>query len=430
MIGVNVFIYFGGVETDVTGRTFGVTIRRGRSRELDTFTSGQATITLRNEDRAFDPLHQASPYYGELRPRIRVRVTSGELSLFDGFVEDWNYTYDQGNQSVAVVTCIDGLALLSQTALESFTNTQDTPAERIERIIGRDEVQYAGGVNLDPGLAILQPDTVTDNTNTLGYLQQVADTDLGRLFVDGNGDLRYRDRTSGVVELPRVIFANTDDEYVQQLALLSTATLWFDASTPEPVRLDSDGIAQTILQDAVLWFDASDPSYVAPVIGFNGVEIEYGSEFLFNRVTVERNGGSTFRVIDTASQGRYGLRTLTQTGLLFLTDDETEQYGLYLLGLYREPNVRVASHSIALHGVSDLHRRYLQRLEIGDVVRTIWTPNNVGNAIDVDSIIEGIEHTVTAATHTVRFQLTPFSRDGFILDDDNRGILDTSIVRY
>lgn len=425
-----VFIYFNGTETNVTDYVKSVNIRRGRSRELDTFTSGSANVSLNNHNRDFDPLNSAGAFFGLIRPRLRLRIENDEISLFDGFIEDWNFDYDVNGNSVASVVCIDGLALLSQTALSEFTNTQDTPAQRIETIIARSEVGYRGESNLDPGFNVMQADTVANDTNTLSYLQRVTDTDLGRLFVDGAGVLRYRDRTSGILEQARVIFGDVDGDYIQQLSLLSGATLWFDAGSPEPIRVDSDALAQTILQDATLWFDASTPGYIAPVIDFTGVEIEYGSEFLFNRVSVTRKDGEPQVAVDTVSQDVYGVRALSKSDLLFISDAEAAQYSDYLASIYSVPDVRVASHNIALHGLSDLHQRYMQRLEIGDVVRTVWKPNDVGVAIDRDSIIEGIEHTISPATHTMRVQLTPFSRAGFILDDPNRGILDTSEMTY
>jgi hypothetical protein len=359
-----------------------------------------------------------------------VTVVSDGISLFDGFIEDWNYDYDLNGDSIAEVVCIDGLALLSQTALTQYTNAQDTPAERIEAILSRSEVSYQGATDLDPGFNPMQADTVGDDTNTLTYLQTVADTDLGRLFVDGAGVLRYRDRTSGIIEKPRVVFADTNDPYVQSLALLSEATLWFDASQPEPLRLDAEALAQTILQDATLWFDASEPEYVAPVMGFNGVEIEYGSEFLFNRVSVTRVDGEAQVAENAASQDTYGIRTLSKSGLLFLSDAEAAQFSDFLADLYGEPDVRIKSHELILEGLSELHERYVKRLEIGDVVRTVWTPNDTGQAIDTDSIIEGVEHRIEVDRHVVRLQLTPFSRAGFILDDPNRGLLDTSEMSY
>jgi hypothetical protein len=77
-----------------------------------------------------------------------------------------------------------------------------------------------------------------------------------------------------------------------------------------------------------------------------------------------------------------------------------------------------------------VQQRYMKRLEIGDVVRTVWTPNNVGQAFDSLSLVEGSEHRIGIDRHEMMVQLTPFSTAGFILDDLNRGLLDTSELTY
>jgi hypothetical protein len=423
-------VYFNGSAVDVTNYVRSVTIRRGRSRELDRFSTGTASVVFNNEDRRFDPLYSAGPYFGQIRPRLRVSVVRDEISLFDGLIEDWNLDYDLSGKSDASISCVDGLALLAQTALNEFTNAQQTPSERITSVITRPEVSYSGATNFDPGFNVMQADTVAVNTDTLTYLDKVVATDLGRLFVDGAGVLRYRDRTSGISSSPQVVFASESDPYVQQLSTLSDSTLWFDAAEPLPLRVDADAKAQVILQDAVLFFDASSPDYVAPVVPFSDVAVELGSEFLFNRIQITRAGGVVQIAVDDDSVTTYGVRTYSADGLLFLGDSETLEFADFLSTLYSQPDVRVAGHTVLLHGLNTTTRRYMQRLEIGDVVRTVWTPNNVGQAFDSLSLVEGIEHAIDVDTHTLKVQLTPFSAEGFILDDPNRGLLDTSELTY
>jgi len=425
-----VTVYFNGAPVDVTAFVRSVSIRRGRSRELDRFSTGTATVVFNNEDRRFDPLYSAGPYFGQIRPRLRVSVVRDEISLFDGLIEDWNLDYSLSGKSDASISCVDGLALLAQTALDAFTNAQQTPSERITSVITRPEVAYPGSTDFDPGFNVLQADTVSANTDTLSYLDKVVATDLGRLFVDGAGVLRYRDRTSGITSSPQVVFASESDPYVQQLSVLSGATLWFDAASPSPLRVDDDAKAQLILQDAVLWFDASDPDYIAPVVPFSDIAVELGSEFLYNRIQITRAGGVVQVSVDDASVTTYGVRTYSADGLLFLGDSETLEFADFLASLYSQPDVRIAGHTVLLHGLDTTTRRYMQRLEIGDVVRTVWAPNNVGQAFDSLSLVEGIEHAIAVDTHTLKVQLTPFSAEGFILDDLNRGLLDTSELTY
>lgn len=402
-----VTVYFNGSAVDVTDYVRSVTIRRGRSRELDTFSTGTASVVLNNEDRRFDPLFSAGPYFGQIRPRLRVTVVRDAISLFNGFIEDWNLDYAVSGKSDASISCVDGLALLAQTALDKFTNAQQTPAERITSVITRPEVAYSGATNLDPGFNVLQADLVAANTDTLGYLDKVVTTDLGRLFVDGAGVLRYRDRTSGITSSPQVVFASEADPYVQQLSTLSGAALWFDASAPLPLIIGTDVI-----------------------VPFSEVAVELGSEFLFNRIQITRAGGVVQIAVDDASVTTYGVRTYSADGLLFLGDSETLEFADFLASLYSQPDVRIAGHTVLLHGLSTSQREGMQQLEIGDVVRTIWEPNNVGQPIDALSLVEGIEHSIGVDTHTLKVQLTPFSSAGFILDDPNRGLLDTSELTY
>lgn len=425
-----VTLYFDGVATDVTAFVRSVSVRRGRSRELDRFSTGTAAVVFANEDRRFDPLYSAGPYFGKILPRLRVSIATDGVSVFDGVIEDWNLEYDLSGRSEASISCVDGLALLAQTALNEFTNTQQTPAERISTVLARPEVSYSGAVNLDPGFNVLQADIVADNTDTLTYLDKVVATDLGRFFVDGAGVLRYRDRTAGITSSPRVVFGAESDPYIQQLSTLSQSVLWFDAASPLPLRVDDDAKAQVILQEATLWFDASSPDYIAPVVPFSDVAIELGSEFLFNRIQITRAGGVVQVATDDASVDKFGIRTYSTDGLLFLGDSETAEFADFLASLYSEPDIRVAGHTVLLHGLSAVLQSYMLRLEIGDVVRTVWTPNNVGQAFDSLSLIEGIEHRVGIDRHEMVVQLTPFSSAGFILDDPNRGLLDTSELTY
>ena len=58
---------FGGeLFYDVTDRVKSYSISRGLSRELDRFVAGGASITFTNQDRAFDPFYESSPYRQDL----------------------------------------------------------------------------------------------------------------------------------------------------------------------------------------------------------------------------------------------------------------------------------------------------------------------------------------------------------------------------
>lgn len=381
--GYAVVITVDGVAWDVTGYTRSITCRRGRTRELDTFTPGMATITLNNEDRLFDPLYAAGPFVNKVAPRIPVAVTKDGAAIFTGFVEDWNLEYDPSGKSDAVMVCTDGSAKIAQTWLSAHTNTEQTAGERIAAVLARAEVGYTGATNLDPGLAVLQADTVTDDTDTAGYLQAVATTDLGRLFVDRTGTLRYRERTSGILADESVVFADT-------------AT-----------------------------------GYTAPEIDFTDVTVEIGSEFLYNRVSATRAGGSATTGEDAGSIATYGVRTLSRSGLLFISDGDSQAYADYLASIYKDPEVRIASHRVMFTALGTAEQAAMLALEVGDVVRTVWTPNDFGGQVDRTSLVEAVEHAITPRNeHYITIQLTPFSTTGFVIGSATEGVLGVSTITY
>lgn len=71
----------------------GLSIRRGRPDELKPFPAATATIRLNNDDRRFEPLNAASPYFPNVVPMRRIRIraiwNSTSYTLFGGFVTDW-----------------------------------------------------------------------------------------------------------------------------------------------------------------------------------------------------------------------------------------------------------------------------------------------------------------------------------------------------
>lgn len=97
------------------------TVHRGRADELSTFNAGQATITLNNEDRAFDPNYTASPYYPNVIPmrRIRIRATYAAVTydVFNGYVTNWQQQYSPPQDADAVVECSDAFKVLGNVVL-------------------------------------------------------------------------------------------------------------------------------------------------------------------------------------------------------------------------------------------------------------------------------------------------------------------------
>jgi hypothetical protein len=143
--------------TDVSTYVRSVQIKRGRSSELDDFTTGNCQVIFSNEDRRFDPENTVGPYYGEITPgrpiRIQATAPGGSAeTIFQGYVDQWDQQYTNPSDAVAMVTASDAFKVLNLITLPSYWEYQvredgptawfrfddgDAPTQPFETISGR-----------------------------------------------------------------------------------------------------------------------------------------------------------------------------------------------------------------------------------------------------------------------------------------------------
>lgn len=372
------FLLAGDLATDVTGTVRSVSIRRGRSRQLDQSQAGSCSVALVNRDRTYDPLHSGSPYDENIVPGKRLSVRVGSIPLFDGLIDDWDIEYQVGGDSTASVVASDALARVAATELPAITWTSQTSGARVLAVLNRDEVGLGANRSVAAGAETLQADSVSANTNALTYLQGVAVTEQGRLFAAANGVLTFQGRRDSLNQSAEVTFAD-----------------------------DGTGVP------------------------FVAADIAVGSDLLFNRVVVTRSGGAAQTADDASSQAAYGVRALSYSGTLHASNSAADDMADYLVGRYGQPEVRVASVEVAIHALADDEAASVLALELGDVVSVKWTPQGVGAAIDRSHIVEGIEHDIRPAEHRMTVRLGDADRRAFLLlDDAVFGRLDQNLLAY
>jgi hypothetical protein len=146
---------------DVTSYVRNISIRRGRSTDLEQFPTSTASITLDNRDRRFDPFNTAGPYYGELTPRRQIRITadtgSGYVPVWRGWISGWPIEYSAGGFDVTTtIECFDILGLIAEEQTLS-----DAPAYfgYIDPITGRNFFRYR--LNEPAGETVLRSELVS-----------------------------------------------------------------------------------------------------------------------------------------------------------------------------------------------------------------------------------------------------------------------------
>ena len=361
----------GTIFYDVTEYVKSVAIARGRSSLFSAFPAGQSTIVFNNHNRYFDPLYTASPFVGNIIPKREVKISAGTVVQFTGWIDDWNLSYLPSGDSIADAVAYDATGLLAGRTLSAGTPSAQTTGERVNAILSSSGVNWAADLrNVDTGQASLSDFPITADSNALNYLQTVAASEPGNLFIGKEGRVVFQDRTKGPTSTDLVEFGGT-------------------------------------------------------AIPFQNLEVVYGSENLYNEIVISRSGGGTATAQDTDSIGEYGKRNLTISDLLLSTDEQSVDLALIYAQRYSQPEYRFNSLEIAMHKLSGSQQYQIAGLEIGSICKVTFTPNQIGDPIERFVEVIRIEQDMSPETFfiTLGFQSIDFA--SLVLDDAEFGKLDT-----
>jgi hypothetical protein len=295
------YLLAGDVGTNISAAAHHISIARGRSRDLDEITTGTCGIDIHNQDRAFDPLYTAGPYYGNLRPGKQVTVSIYGVTIFAGVVDDWGQGFTANREAEAALFAVDSLGRLARREFDEWTTTADqTAGPRITDVLNRAEVAWGANRDIGTGISTLQADLVTHGSN--------------------------------------VAAGEADD-----------------------------------------------------------------------------------------------IRALSTVDLLLADDTQSAEMADYLLSLYVEPDERIAQLEIQVSRLAPGDQATVAAIDIGNIVNVVWTPADVGTAIDVDLVVEGVAHELDiGAGHVMWLSLSNTAQRlaGFVLDSVTTGVLDTNVLTF
>lgn len=177
---------------DITTYVRSVDVSRGLSRDLDSYSAASCNVTLDNRDRTFDPSYASSPFYGEVKPQAAVRITSGGVVIFTGYIDSWTFDYSIVGDQTASFSALDGTTRIANANVAPQIFAAQYAGARIASVAGSTAVAWAGGTVLDVGQYVLDTDTVANDVSAWDYIQQVAQSDGGAAYIDGAGSLVFK----------------------------------------------------------------------------------------------------------------------------------------------------------------------------------------------------------------------------------------------
>lgn len=188
---------------DVTTYVKSISIGRGINKALEDYSAGNVSVTFVNNNRVFDPLNQSSPlWYGAggytmVQPGGTIRITSNGIRRFTGFIQDWQFSFDQnGFDGQATVSALDEIYKISTAYFTGGTaGAVQTTSDRMNTVLknnGFSASEYAG---IQAGQTLIGFDTYTAGDSVLSYLQNVARSEPGDFYSNASAVMQFKDRS-------------------------------------------------------------------------------------------------------------------------------------------------------------------------------------------------------------------------------------------
>jgi len=370
----------GGVTfVDLTSIVRSVNINRTRSRQLDQFNAGTATIAFYNATEVLNPTNTASPYYPFVLPRCPVQILANGIPIYTGLITDWNLDYDMANQDMMYASCADQFTVLANQELNAVTPTSQATGARINAILDLAEINYQGARSIDTGSSTLGAFAITQDTVCLNYLQQVNTSEQGYLFMSANGTLTFKGRSSVLNPVAGATF-NTDGTGLPYQTLIN----------------------------------------------------QYGDELLYNYIVTQSPAGAAQTTSNAASIALYQSQNYNLLNLLNSTTTEVAGLGNYLLGKYQNPVLRFTGLSTQLTALSSANQNIALTLDLTSICSVVknfvvGTPATETQTL----IVSGVSHNITPGSHIISYTFESTDGNQYLtLDDTIFGTLDNNLLSF
>lgn len=365
---------------DISSQVLNINITGGYNLLRDQFEASQATFTIYDDTGIWNPTNPASPYYPNLTPLRKIRVSGTYQGtgyfVFSGYVTSYNYQYPKDQQTgYVVITAVDAFRLFQMNNVSTIagaTAGQDT-GTRINKIL--DAISWPSSMRvIDTGgtETLVQADPGTIRT-ALDALKMVEFTEQGAFYINGEGSAEFHSR-----------------QYVMQ------------TSNKAPV---------------VYFSNANDGG-----IPYFAITPAFDDKLIINQATVQNIGGTAQQASNATSVAKYFPHTYTQQNVLAQTNADALNIAQIYVATRQETTIRIDAMTLDLASSTDAGIRaalagdYFQTFRIKNVAQD-------GTVLDKTLQVVGIAHQITPTTWRTTFTTSEPITQGFILNNSIYGLI-------
>ena len=365
---------------DISNQINSVSIRRGYNLLQEQFQTGTASIRLLDQNGDWNPTNTASPYYPNLVPLRKVRISADSYFLFSGYTVAYNYQWDkEQNVGYVDIELSDAFRLFNMSNITTVTGgtAGQTTGTRITAIL--DQIGFPASMrNIEAGATTVQADPGTSRTSLQAF-QNMEFSEQGAFYILPTGDAEF----------------------------LSRATIQ-SKSGVNPTFFSNDGTG----------------------IEYRNIVTALDDKLIINTTSITRAGGTAQTASNTASQIKYFPHSYTATDLLVETDAQALDIAVAYTATRAETTLRIDSLTLDLNTPSyTAGTTAALSLDFFDTIR-VKNVGQDGTIIDKTLQCMGVAHEITPATWNTTFVTSEPIIDAFILDSVLYAILDTSVITY
>ena len=385
ILGTNILADSASVIVDVSNVVDSIQTMRGRNPQADQFQTGTLSMRIVDQNGDFNPQNPASPYYTLLTPMRKVQITATygatTYPIFAGFITTYTTTTPKNANDVVytTITAVDAFRLAQNAQISTVTGAAagQLSGTRINQIL--DQIGWPATMrDVDAGLTTLQNDPGTARTS-LAAMQTVETSEYGALYVDAAGSFVFQDRA---------------------------------------VTAGSTGKAPVLFND-----DGTN-------IGYYDAVWRLDDTLVYNSASITRTGGTAQTATNQASIDKYFIHSYNQQNLLMQTDAVALDYARAYVASRAETSIRCDAIKLDLY-TNNYNAGIIAALSLDyfDPV-TITTNQPGGSTLTKTLQVFGVAQTITPNSwKTTLTTLEPII-DGFILDSNLYGLLDSGVLAY